>query len=87
MFLLVQQPCVQDQWGEGYAHQVLRGICLAFYPSKEQGQGAGLDTLEKREWGRGACGAGLGWASANSSHVRSTVCTPRTSDSGKSDGG
>lgn len=55
--------------------------CLSCH-SKAQGQGAGLAVLENRAWEKGACGAGLGWASA----IRGTVCTPRTSDSGKSDG-
>lgn len=32
----------------------------AFCPSKAQGRGARLATLEERAWERGACGAGLG---------------------------
>lgn len=41
------------------------------------GQGAGLAVLERRGWERRACGAGLGWVSADSTHVRSTVCSPK----------
>ena len=33
------------------------------------------------------CDAALGWTSAEDTRTRSPVCTPRTSDAGRSEGG